>query len=85
MARAAAELAAGAHVAVISQHLPGGLDGRVDVLDVPADSEAYARSLYRSLREADARGVDVVLAVPPVAAGLGAAVADRLRRAAGGR
>ncbi|MGZ4794621.1 MAG: L-threonylcarbamoyladenylate synthase [Acidimicrobiia bacterium] len=48
-------------------------------------SEEYARRLYSALREADELGVDVVLAVPPPPAGLGAAVADRLRRAAAAR
>jgi len=57
-------------------------DPRVVVLGVPADGDRYAHDLYRMLRDADARGVDRVLAVLPDAAGLGAAVADRLRRAA---
>ncbi len=85
VAQAAIELARRANVGVISPHLPEHLDARVEVLAVPADAGAYAHALYRSLRDADARGLDVVLAVPPVARGLGAAVADRLRRAAGGR
>ncbi len=41
-----------------------------------------AANLYARLREADAVGADVVLAVLPPEDGLGAAVADRLRRAA---
>ncbi len=41
-----------------------------------------AAHLYARLREADAAGADVVLAVLPPEDGLGAAVADRLRRAA---
>ncbi|HUI48370.1 MAG TPA: L-threonylcarbamoyladenylate synthase [Acidimicrobiia bacterium] len=57
----------------------------VGVLEAPADVAEYARVLYRRLRELDARGVDVILAVaPPETTGLGAAVADRLRRAAAG-
>ncbi len=40
---------------------------------------------YRMLRDADARGLDRVIAVVPDPSGLGAAVADRLRRAAGSR
>jgi hypothetical protein len=40
--------------------------------------------LYSRLREADRLAVDVVLAVLPPDEGVGAAVADRLRRAAGG-
>jgi L-threonylcarbamoyladenylate synthase len=55
----------------------------VGVLVAPDDIGEYARVLYRRLRELDGRGVDVILAVAPAdARGLGAAVADRLRRAA---
>jgi L-threonylcarbamoyladenylate synthase len=58
----------------------------VGVLDAPADVGEYARVLYQRLRELDGRGVDVILAVPPAdAGGLGAAVTDRLRRAAAAR
>ena len=51
-------------------------------LATPADADAYARVLYAALRQADVLGLDVVLAVPPAPAGIGQAVADRLRRAA---
>jgi len=55
----------------------------VAVLDAPDDVGEYARLLYRRLRELDRPGVDVILAIPPPdAGGIGAAVADRLRRAA---
>ena len=55
----------------------------VGVVESPATAGEYARVLYRQLRDLDARGVDVILAVlPPDAEGIGAAVADRLRRAA---
>jgi L-threonylcarbamoyladenylate synthase len=55
----------------------------VGVLDAPVDAAAYARGLYQRLRELDRTGVDVILAVPPADTdGVGAAVADRLRRAA---
>ena len=50
-----------------------------------SDVEEYARVLYAALREADALGLDVVVAVAPVERGIGTAVADRLRRAASGR
>lgn len=54
------------------------------VLDPPRDEREYARVLYARLRSADELGLDVLLAVaPPESDGLGAAVADRLRRAAG--
>jgi len=58
----------------------------VGVLDAPSEVAEYARFLYARLRELDERGVDVILAVPPADNGdLGAAVADRLRRAAAAR
>lgn len=49
-----------------------------------SDSE-LARGLYAALRQADALGLDVVLAAAPTADGLGEAVADRLRRASAPR
>ncbi len=49
------------------------------------DSQAFARSLYAALREADAQGADVLLATLPDERGLGLAIADRLRKAAGAR
>jgi L-threonylcarbamoyladenylate synthase len=57
----------------------------VDVLGVPRTGDEYAHDLYRMLRDADARGLDTVIAVLPDVEGIGAAVADRLRRAAGPR
>ncbi|MCA2981626.1 MAG: threonylcarbamoyl-AMP synthase [Myxococcaceae bacterium] len=53
--------------------------------EVAGDDAAYARALYATLREVDARGLDVVLAVPPPATGVGLAVVDRLRRASAPR
>ncbi len=54
-------------------------------IDAPAEPTEFARRLYAMLREADARGADVALVVPPPESGLGIAVRDRLRRAAAGR
>ena len=45
----------------------------------------YARRLYENLRAFDRHGCDVVLASLPPEDGLGLAIADRLRRAAGER
>jgi L-threonylcarbamoyladenylate synthase len=61
-----------------------GLADRAGVvtLATPRDAEAYARELYAALRRADVLGLDVVLAVPPEARGIGVAVIDRLGRAA---
>ncbi len=52
---------------------------------LPDDPAGMAHDLYAALRDLDAAGVDVVIAALPPAAGLGEAVADRLRRAAGPR
>ena len=52
---------------------------------LPDDVAGMARGLYAALRDLDAAGIDVVIAALPPAAGLGEAVGDRLRRAAGPR
>jgi L-threonylcarbamoyladenylate synthase len=62
--------------------LPAGLPDAIEIIGSPADGEEYARFLYAFLREADTRSLDVLVVVPPVADGVGAAVEDRLRRAA---
>ena len=50
-----------------------------------ADAAATGRGLFAALRELDARGVDVILAQLQEPEGLGAAINDRLLRAAQGR
>jgi L-threonylcarbamoyladenylate synthase len=86
---ARAELATGARVGVIMVHPhgdhPAELPADVVVLGVARDADEYAHDLYRWLRAGDAAAVDVVVAMSPDEVGIGAAVADRLRRAAGGR
>jgi Sua5/YciO/YrdC/YwlC family protein len=57
----------------------------VVTLATVASVAEYARVLYWALRKADDLGVDVVLAVSPPLDGIGAAVADRLQRAASDR
>jgi L-threonylcarbamoyladenylate synthase len=52
---------------------------------LPDDAAGMARELYAALRDLDTAEIDVVIAALPPAAGLGEAVADRLRRAAGPR
>jgi len=47
-----------------------------------ATAEAWARSLYGAIREADGQGPDVILVASPPAGALRDAVHDRLRRAA---
>jgi L-threonylcarbamoyladenylate synthase len=54
-------------------------------LATPADVEEYASVLYAALREADAMGLPVVVAVLPPEDGVGVAVRDRLSRAAASR
>jgi L-threonylcarbamoyladenylate synthase len=51
-------------------------------LSAPASNAEYAHVLYAALREADALQLTTVLAVLPDESGLGAAVIDRLKRAA---
>ncbi|MFD7667617.1 L-threonylcarbamoyladenylate synthase [Streptomyces sp. NPDC059788] len=55
------------------------------VVSVPASVGAYARGLYGFLRELDQQGCDLIVASLPVEEGLGLAIANRLRRAAGPR
>ncbi|QFZ24221.1 threonylcarbamoyl-AMP synthase [Saccharothrix syringae] len=55
------------------------------VVSVPPSTAAYARGLYGFLRELDELGCDLILASPPAEEGLGLAIANRLRRAAGPR
>lgn len=51
-------------------------------LAAPADAAEYARILYAALRAADAKGLPRVVVVLPPADGIGAAIRDRLTRAA---
>ena len=53
------------------------------VLAVPQSMTGYAQELYDLLREFDRRGCDVIVATLPPREGLGLAIVDRLRRAAG--
>jgi L-threonylcarbamoyladenylate synthase len=54
-------------------------------LAVPATVDAYAQGLYGFLREFDRRDCDLIIASLPPENGLGLAIANRLRRAAGPR
>ena len=63
--------------------VPANLPEPLLVLAAPRDADEYARVLYARLREADELELDLLLVVaPPALDGLGAAVADRVRRAA---
>ena len=48
----------------------------------PRTREEYAQQLYAALREADALKLAKVLAIAPPMGGIGAAIRDRLTRAA---
>lgn len=82
LGRAAALLAEGRRVGLLAPRRIAGLPDGLDALPPAGGAQAYAQCLYQRLREADRRGLDVLLAVPPPETGIGAAVADRLRRAA---
>jgi L-threonylcarbamoyladenylate synthase len=55
------------------------------VVAVPSSLTAYAHGLYGFLRELDQQGCDLIVASLPVEEGLGLAIANRLRCAAGPR
>jgi L-threonylcarbamoyladenylate synthase len=55
------------------------------VVPLGGSEDEAARRLYQSLRDLDRAGCDVILASIPEERGLGLAIADRLRRAAGPR
>jgi L-threonylcarbamoyladenylate synthase len=80
--RAVVLLGQGRRVGLLAPRRIPGLPDGLDALPPAGGPQAYAKCLYQRLREADRRGLDVLLAVPPPATGIGAAVADRLRRAA---
>jgi len=61
---------------------PGG-PGIRHLLRSMKSVEEYAHSLYRTFVEFDQAGCDLILAELPPAGGIGAALRDRLRRAAG--
>jgi L-threonylcarbamoyladenylate synthase len=63
----------------------GALPAHVQPVPLSDDLAAIAAALYGALRDLDTAGVDVVIAALPPAVGLGEAVGDRLRRAAGPR
>jgi L-threonylcarbamoyladenylate synthase len=80
--RAAALLGEGRRVGLLAPRRIDGLPDGLDALPPAGRPQAYAKCLYQRLREADRRGLEVLLAVPPPPTGIGAAIVDRLRRAA---
>lgn len=77
-------LAEGRKVAVLTQ-TPAEVNARVHVLTLPQKLEDLAHNLYEMLRSVDQKGCDVALVTLPPEEGLGVAIGDRLRRAAGPR
>jgi L-threonylcarbamoyladenylate synthase len=85
VSRARQLAAQGQRVAVIGPASLGSLGSRIELLTAPENNDALAHSLYSLLRQADELGCDAVVASVPAEDGVGAAIADRLRRAAGPR
>lgn len=77
-------LRAGERVAVLAPADARVPEGAIH-LQAPAEVAGLARVLYAELRRVDAQGFDVVLVAIPEREGLGAAVLDRLARAAAPR
>jgi len=86
LAPRAQELAAqGQKVALLGRRAPASDNPQIIVLNVSGDEADFGRSLYALLRRVDELNCDVALASLPAERGLGAAIADRLCRAAGPR
>jgi L-threonylcarbamoyladenylate synthase len=49
---------------------------------LPSSLDLYARNIFRALRELDKKGIDIILVEGVEEKGLGAAIMDRLRKAA---
>ena len=81
-ARAAGLTGDGRRVGLLAPTVVADMPADVIELEPAGPADDYARVLYDRLRQADRLGVDVLLVVPPPAGGMGAAVRDRLRRAA---
>lgn len=75
----------GLRVGVLASQRPDGLPEDVVWLELGGDLDAQARRLYRHLRQADHLGLADLVVVLPAGDGLGQAIVDRLRRAAGPR
>jgi len=69
-------------VGVLAPHSLEGLPFEVIELEPAGEGVDYAHALYARLRQADRLGITDLLCIPPLPAGMGAAVLDRLERAA---
>ena len=69
-------------VGVLAPHVIDGLPAEAIELEPAGEGVDYAYALYARLRQADRLGITHLLCVPPMPVGVGAAVLDRLQRAA---
>lgn len=76
-------LNAGRRTGLLATTRPRALPAAAAFIALPRDAAAQGRTLYRLLRQADVLQLDVLVAVPPARRGIGTAIHDRLRRAAG--
>jgi len=67
---------------VLAPHAIDDLPAEVIELEPAGEGIDYAYALYGRLRQADRLGITQLLCVPPLPVGVGAAVLDRLQRAA---
>ena len=81
--RAAAEAGLRAGVLCAGEHVDAYREGVVRAVGRQADERTIARHLYEVLRDFDADDVDIIYSETYDQTGLGAAIMDRLRRAAG--
>ena len=70
-------------IGVLTPKVPQNADANLTWLELGEESETQAQRLYASLRQADHLGLEVLLTLMPPNAGLGTALRDRLKRAAG--
>jgi L-threonylcarbamoyladenylate synthase len=84
MDRLAASYAGRGRKVGLLTHHPCSLQGDADVVvrSMPRDLKAYARQMFAVMRELDELGVDEMIIEGVEEAGMGAAIMDRLRRAA---
>lgn len=75
--------ASGQRVGLLASRRPVAMTESVTWLALTGDVREQARQLYHRLRQADQLGLQVLVAVMPPDVGLGHALRDRLRRAAG--
>lgn len=73
----------GQRMGLLASHLPKSLPQNLTWIRLTQSLEEQAHELYHALRQADHLGLEILVAVMPEDVGIGHAVRDRLRRAAG--